>query len=443
MPKKARELTMKAVAAIREDGRHAVGGVPGLQLKVAGDARSWILRVVDNGHRRDLGLGAFPEIGLAEAREKALDHRRALRMASTPRWPYVVAAHATAAASPNSLPGAESPTPSTQAHTFQQCARQYINAQAPGWKSRKHAAQWSSTLEHYAFPVIGRLEVDTISNAQILEVLRPIWQSKTETATRVRGRMESIFEWAIYKGFRSGSNPARWEQNLEHELPSPTKLKKRKERHHPALPYTRLGIFMADLRLRDGVSARALEWGILTAARFQEIAGARRREVNLQLKRWTVPAERMKREIEHVVPLSDEAIALFNSLPPGTDDELIFPAPKGGRLSNAALGAMIDGMHEANIRSGGPGYADPKEGRIATQHGFRSTFRDWASEVRFFEREIVEHAIAHKLKDKAEAAYQRGELLLKRALIMQEWGGFCRTREFIVPDLGAQMRSAA
>ncbi len=443
MPKKAREMTMKAVAAIREDGRHAVGGVPGLHLKVAGEARSWILRVVDSGRRRDLGLGAFPEIGLAEAREKALDHRRALRMTSAPRWPFAVAAHSTLAVSRDSPPGTESPTPRIQAQTFQQCARQYIDAQSPGWKSRKHAAQWSSTLEHYAFPMIGRLEVAGINNAQILEVLRPIWQSKTETATRVRGRMESIFDWAIYKGFRSGSNPARWEQNLEHELPSPTKLKKRKERHHAALPYTRLGVFMADLCLREGVSARALEWGILTAARFQEIAGARRREVDLQLKRWTVPAERMKREIEHVVPLSDEAMALFNSLPPGEDNDLIFAAPKGGRLSNAALGAMIDGMHEANVRKGGPGFTDPKEGRVATQHGFRSTFRDWASEVRFFEREIVEHAIAHKLKDKAEAAYQRGELLLKRAFIMREWGDFCRTREFVVPDLGAQMRSAA
>jgi len=442
MPKKAREMTMKAVAAIREDGRHAVGGVPGLSLRVAGNARSWILRITDQGRRRDLGLGSFPEIGLAEAREKALDYRRALRMTLAPRWPFGAAAQATPHASSTGGP-AVSAIQSIPPRTFEQCAREYINAQAPGWKSLKHVAQWSATLERYAFPVIGRLQVAKIDDTQILAVLRPIWQTKTETATRVRGRMEAIFDWAIHKGFRVDANPARWEHKLEHDLPSPTKLKKRNGRHHAALPYTRLGAFMADLHLHDGISARALEWGILTAARFQEIAGAKRREVNLQLKRWTVPAERMKREIEHVVPLSDEAIALFTNLPPGNDDDLIFPAPRGGRLSDAALGAMIDGMHDANVRKGDSGYMDPKEGRIATQHGFRSTFRDWASEVRFFDREIVEHAIAHKLKDKAEAAYQRGELLMKRALIMREWGVFCRTPEFVAPDLAAHMKSAA
>jgi hypothetical protein len=179
------------------------------------------------------------------------------------------------------------------------------------------------------------------------------------------------------------------------------------------------------------MSARALEWGILNASRFQEIAGARRREVDLLLKRWTIPPERMKREIEHVVPLSDEAISLFKSLPPGNPDDLLFPAPEGGQLSDSALGAMIDGIHESDLARGGTGYMDPKEGRIATQHGFRSTFRDRASEVGYFDREIVEHAIAHKLKDKAEAAYQRGTLLMKRAFIMAKWGAFCSAPVFV------------
>jgi len=307
-----------------------------------------------------------------------------------------------------------------------------IEAQTPGWKSAKHAKQWLATLQKYAFPVIGALDVATITNSHVITILQPIWTTKTETATRVRGRMESILDWAAHKGYRQGGNPAKWEGNLEHELPSPTKLKKRKQRHHPALPYTRLGAFMVDLSLREGMSARALEWGILNASRFQEIAGARLREVDLQLKRWTIPPERMKREIEHVVPLSDEAIALFNNLPSGGPDDLLFQAPEGGQLSDSALGAMIDGIHEADLARGGMGYMDPKEGRIATQHGFRSTFRDWASEIGYFDREIIEHAIAHKLKDKAEAAYQRGTLLMKRALMMEQWGRFCRTAKFSV-----------
>lgn len=188
--------------------------------------------------------------------------------------------------------------------SFEACALVYIEAQAPGWKSAKHAAQWKSTLRRYAFPTIGKLPASQISNDHIVDILRPIWTSKTETATRLRGRIESVLDWAKHKGYRTGENPARWEGNLKHEFPAPTKLKKRKRKHHPALPYTRMGAFMADLRTRDCMSAKALEWGILTSTRYQEIADARRCEVDLQLKRWTIPAERMKLEREHVVPLS-------------------------------------------------------------------------------------------------------------------------------------------
>lgn len=182
---------------------------------------------------------------------------------------------------------------------------------------------------------------------------------------------------------------------------------------------------MTDLRTPRGASIRALEWGILTAARSQEIRGARRSEVNLVLRRWTIPAGRMKLEKEHVVPLSDAAIALYKSLPVVEGCDLLFPAPEGGELSDAAFGLLIDGMHEADIAKGSGGYLDPKQNRIATQHRFRSTFRDWAAEVGFFPREVIEHALAHKLKDEAEAAYQRGDLLLKRAVLMEQWAIFC------------------
>jgi integrase len=451
VPKIAKELHAKVVAALKGNGRHAVGGAVGLHLRIEGKNRWWVLRIKVGNRRRDLGLGRYPEISLADARDLAREKRNAVSA------PTMIRAQPTSdpvftPPQPLPRPIAEAP-PMTAAQssdqgdkaspTFEFCAKKYIAAQEPGWKSRKHGKQWLSTLETYAFPVIGKLHPSAVTSDHILQILRPIWATKTETATRVRGRMESILDWAAHKGYRQGANPARWDGNLRHELPSPTRLKKRKQRHHPALPYIRLGAFMVDLRLREGVSARALEWGILNAARFQEIAGARRCEVDLQLKRWTIPAERMKREIEHVVPLSDEALAVFNSLPPGAPDDLLFPAPEGGLLCDSALGAMIDGIHETDLARGGMGYMDPKEGRIATQHGFRSTFRDWASEIAYFDKEIVEHAIAHKLKDKAEAAYQRGTLLMKRALLMDQWGRFCRTPEFCVGTMNHPTMQAA
>jgi integrase len=412
---------------------------------VEGNARSWILRPTVNGRRPELGLGGFPEVSLADARDKAWGLLRA-RNAIVLSQAHGLSNGVMAPPAPLISPAAAAVllrAPTTVSKKFKDCAATYIEAQEPGWKSPKHAAQWRSTLETYAYPEIGQADVSRIETSHVVNVLKPIWHTKTETATRVRGRIEAVLDWCKHKGYRQGENPARWDGNLEHELPSPAKLKKRKQRHHPALPYTRMGAFMLDLRERKGISARALEWGILNASRYQEIAGAKRKEIDLQLKRWTVPKERMKREIEHVVPLSDDAIALFNGLPPGDPDGLLFPAPEGGQLSDSALGAMIDAIHDADLARGGEGYVDPKEERIATQHGFRSTFRDWAAEIEFFDRDIAEHAIAHKLKDKAEAAYQRGELLMKRAFIMQRWAQFCRAPEFNAPDLTAQMRRAA
>ena len=432
-------MSAQEVAALTEEGRHAVGGiVPGLHLRIEGGCKSWVLRKAVGGKRRDLGLGPYPLVSLSAARKQALHiHVNGPAVVTAKNGTVVIASQTTPS---TAVPREIEKTP---ARSFEWCSRTYIDAQAPGWKSGKHAKQWLSTLQRYAFPVIGALDVATINTPHLVTILQPIWTAKTETATRVRGRIESILDWAAHKGHRQGANPARWEENLQHELPSPSKLKKRKERHHPALPYTRMGAFMVDLRTRHGVSARALEWGILTAARFQEIAGAKRKEVDLQLKRWTIPPERMKREIEHIVPLSDEALALYKTLPHGGPDDLLFPAPRGGQICDAALGAMIDGIHEESRARAEPGYIDPKEDRVATQHGFRSTFRDWAADVGFFEREIVEHAIAHKLKDKAEAAYQRGTMLMKRAYIMQQWGKFCGTPEFIAPEIVTQTCKAA
>lgn len=428
MPKRARELTARTVASLKGNGRYAVGMVVGLYLKIDGGSRSWVLRLKRDGRRKDLGLGSFPEVSLAEARDRAWNRRRDL-----PGFPQasplaLVLSSSVGRAEPHTCDTAShevATEPPKEPRTFKSCAETYIAAQAPGWKSAKHEKQWTSSLTTYAYPVIGALDVSEITLEHMLLILQPIWATKTETATRVRGRIDSILDWCTHRDYRSGKNPASWDGNLEHELPSPTKLKKRSRRHHPALPYLRIGAFMVDLRSRQGVSSRALEWGILTASRSQEIRFARRCEIDIALKRWTIPASRMKLEKEHVVPLSDAAIALYESLPVIKDCELLFPSPEGGPLSDAALSELVVGMHEADVAKGGSGYLDTKQNRVATPHGFRSTFRDWAAEVACVSWEIAEHALAHKLKDAAEAAYQRGELLTKRALLMKQWEQFC------------------
>lgn len=424
MPKRARELSARTVMSLRGDGRYAVGGVAGLYLRIEGQSRSWVLRIQSQRKRQEFGLGGFPEVTLAEARDKAWERRRHRRSATVllragePQT-FIVALPDQSQPMPRDRAPAQGPT------TFRDCARTYIDAQQPGWKSKKHSQQWSSTLTQYAYPVIGDLHPRDVTISHILQILQPIWTTKTETATRVRGRIESILDWAEHRKLRSGKNPAAWTGNLAFELASPTKLKKRKKRHHPALPYLRVGMFMADLRSRQCVSRRALEWGILTTTRSQEIRGARHSEINLQLKRWTIPKERMKLEKDHIVPLSEAAIELYNGLPRLDGCGLLFPAPEGGELSDAALCAVIDDMHDADLRRGGIGYLDPVQNRVATQHGFRSTFRDWAAEVAYFPKEVIEHALAHKLKDEAEAAYQRGTLLVKRAMSMEQWAVFC------------------
>lgn len=422
MPKRAQELTARKVAALKDNGRYAVGGVVGLYLRIKGGSRSWIFRIKANGKRRDLGLGSYPEISLAEAREQAWVKRRAGLTGHQPL-------HQAMQVQGEKVAGREA---AVESKTFAFCAKMYIEAQAPGWKSKKHAKQWSATIASYALPVIGELDVAEIESDHLLKILQPIWSERTETATRLRGRIESILDWAKHKGYRTGENPARWGNNLKHELPSPTKIKMRKKRHHAALPYLRIGAFMVELRRRQGVSIRALEWGILTAARSQEIRGARHSQINKQLRLWTLPPELMKLGKSHVVPLSEAAMALYERLPVTADCDLLFPAPEGGELSDAAFGAIVDGMHEADIKRGGDGYLDPTQNRIATQHGFRSTFRDWAAEVVCFPSDIIEHALAHKLKDEVEAAYQRGTMLRKRAALMEQWAKFCAER---VPQL--------
>jgi integrase len=255
--------------------------------------------------------------------------------------------------------------------------------------------------------MLGEVHVSDIDTALILGVLEPIWHSKTETASRVRGRVESVLDWATVRGYRNGENPARWKGHLDKLLPARAKVQK--VEHHAALPYMEMSAVMRDLQRREGVSARALEFAILTVARSGEVRGAAWNEFDLEAGTWTIPAARMKAKKEHRVPLSSSALAILRELPRIDGNPYVFPAPRGGTLSDMALTAVLRRMGRGDL----------------TQHGFRSTFRDWAGETTAFPREVIEHALAHQLRDKVEAAYQRGDLLRKRANLMEEWSHYC------------------
>ena len=396
---------------------HFVGGVAGLALQVLpSGGRSWVLRYRVGDKRRDLGLGGYPDVPLAQARDAARAARAKVRAGVDPIDEGRAARALLKMSQANAVP-------------FRRAATAYIEAQAPSWASVKSEQQWTNTLTNYAFPHIGDMLVRDIELPHILNVLEPIWRVKTETASRLRGRIESVLDWATTKGYREGLNPARWKGHLENVLPSAAKIKN--EQHHPALAVDDVGAFMAAVRIQAGMGARALEFGILTALRSAEIRGATWGEINLDGAEWCIPGPRMKMKNEHRVPLSDAAIAILKALlPPGFSgeegqkppaDTLVFRAPRGGMLSDATISAVIKRMNEA---TDAPRWIDPKDGRPAVPHGFRSTFRDWASERTNYPRDVAEMALAHTIGDKVEAAYRRGDLFQKRRLMMADWAKF-------------------
>ena len=302
--------------------------------------------------------------------------------------------------------------------TFAKAAEGYIAAHEAGWRNAKHAWQWNSSLELYAFPKIGQLDVGDIGMSHVLEVLEPIWRTKTETASRVRGRIELILAWADKRADRERLNPARWRGHLDTQLPARNKVAKPK--HHAALPVADASTFMSALRKQEGSAARALEFAILTAARSGEVRFATWPEIDFGSRTWTVPAERMKSGREHRVPLSPAAIALLESIPLVDDSEVIFQAPRGGALSDMALVAVCRRMN-ANC----------------VPHGFRSTFRDWCAERTNVAREVAEMALAHSVGNEVEAAYRRGDLFEKRRHLMDEWAAFLQ------PEKRASSRDGA
>ena len=393
MPKVAKELAAIEVKRLTTTGLYAVGGVAGLLLQVSpSGARSWILRATIGGKRRDMGLGGYPDVTLFQAREKAREAKGLISNGIDPiqqRQTY----RSTLMASQAKIV------------TFDECAKRYLASKRHEFRNPKHAAQWESTLQTYVSPVIGKLNIDMVEIAHIVEVLQPIWLTKTETASRTRGRIEKVLGWATVSGYRSGDNPAAWKGCLDNIFPAPGKVAKVK--HHKALPVNEVGHFMAQLKEKEGISARALEFCILTAARSGEVRGAKWSEIDFSSNIWTISAERMKAGKDHRVPLSSDALALLNSIP--KENELIFPAPKSGKsLSDVSMLAVLKRM-EYEI----------------TGHGFRSTFKDWARERTAYADEVSELALAHVNSDATRAAYARSELIERRIKMMQDWADFC------------------
>lgn len=377
-------------------GKYEDGG--GLRLIVASTgSKKWVFRFTIDGKRREMGLGSFPDVGLAEAREKATESRKQSKEGIDP-------------IDTRNVEPAEIPT-------FSSCAARYIRVQRRGWKNAKHARQWVRTLKTYARPVIGNKRVNSISTEDILKILSAIWTTKIETAKRVQGRIEIILDYAAAHKYCDHQNPARWRGHLDKLLPKPSRIKK--PTHHPAMHYDDVPAFMAELQTNGSISALALQFLIFTATRTSEVLQAQWNEVDLEAAVWTIPAERMKARREHRVPLSDAALKVLTSLPRIDDTPYLFPGTRHGQpLSNMALLQLMRGM----------GYGVNGNRGNYVPHGFRSSFRDWSGEVSTFPRDVAEMALAHVITNKVEAAYRRGDLFAKRCKMMQEWAEFVNKR---------------
>ena len=389
-------LSARKVTTERKKGRYADGG--GLYLQVSDQgSKSWLFRFMQDGKARQMGLGAVHTVSLAEAREAALRCRKLLHEGADP-------------IEARNKERVREQIKTASSKTFKECAVAYISSHEAGWRNAKHAAQWSSTLETYAYPEIGGLPVQDVDTTLVMNILDPIWRTKTETASRLRGRIEAVLDWASTRNYRNGENPARWNGHLSNLLPAKSKIKKVK--HHAALPYDEIGAFMIQLAERDSVSARGLEFLILNAARPGEVLGATWAEVDLEKAIWTIPADRMKADKEHRVPLSESVLDVLRKMQDAAVSQFVFPGSQRDKpLSNMAFLQLLKRMGKSDL----------------TAHGFRSTFRDWAAEQTAYPRDVAELALAHSIGDKVEAAYRRGDLFEKRRNLMDAWAGYCST----------------
>jgi integrase len=389
-------LTVKKVEREKRPGRYRDGEIRGLYLQIGPTGgKSWLLRFERDGRERWLGLGPLSVVDLRTARERARAARLLLldgidpidnRKAEKAKW---------AAAKAKLL-------------TFREATEAYFDQHEGKWKNPKHRQQFRNTLRDYAFPVLASMSVAEIDTPAVLRAIEPHWRTKTETASRTRGRIEAVLDWCTVRGYRSGDNPARWKGHLSEVLPARGQVAK--PVHHAALPWREIPSFMAELRTREGVAARALEFTVLCAARTGEVIGAQWPEISFQDKTWLVPAGRMKGGREHRVALSEPAIALLRALPTEPNSSHVFLGPRPGTgLSNMAMTQVLKRMNRGDV----------------TTHGFRSSFRDWCAEQTNYPREVVEMALAHAIGDKVEAAYRRGDLLRKRQQLAEAWSRFC------------------
>jgi len=389
------KLSALKVLELNKPGSYFDGG--GLLLKISPTlTKSWVFRYSISGKERRQGLGPYPDTSLGEAREMAQECRKLKRQGIDP------------IARRNEILRGRKKEAENQI-TFKECATTYIDTHKAGWKNEKHIAQWRNTLKTYAYNIIGDLPVNEIDTQSIHQVLKPIWLEKTETATRVRQRIEKILDWAESLNYRKGKNPAKWQGHLEHSFPKPSKI--RKVQHHPALPYKEMPDFWKWLSMKDSLSAKTLAFTILTAARNGESRQAFLKEIDFKNKCWNVPGERMKAGRDHRVPLSESTIEILRIVEPSKKTQYLFPGAKDGKnISETALRKLL------------------KEYRAGlTVHGFRSTFRDWAAEVTDYPRELAEAALSHVVRDATEAAYQRGDMLEKRAVMMKAWSAYCES----------------
>jgi integrase len=388
------KLTARKVKTAKP-GKYSDGGNLYLIVSETG-ARKWVLRFTWRGRAKEMGLGSAANVPLADAREKAASACRQIAQGLNP---------------------IEERKRDGGIPTFGEMADDVRETLSAGFRNEKHRAQWKSTLETYAAPLRAK-PVDTIATDDVLAILKPIWTTKAETASRIRGRIEKVLDAAKAKGHRDGENPARWRGHLDHLLPRPSKLTRG---HHAAMPYERVAAFVAQLRERQATAALALEFCILTAARSGEVLGARWSEIDMDKKVWTVPATRMKAGREHRVPLSGRALAVVEQLAEAKQGDFVFAGQSRGKpLSNMAMDMVLRRMKVENV----------------TVHGFRSSFRDWAGNVSSFPREVVETALAHVIGDKAEQAYRRSDALEKRRKLMEAWAQYCEPRQANVVRLG-------
>ena len=387
------KLSALKVKGLTAPGRYGDGGGLWLQVRDA-DRRSWLFRYARGGKARQMGLGPAADVTLADARLAAAECRK-----------HLLAGH-----DPIDRRSATRTPPKTI--TFRAVAEMYVAAHETSWRSPQHRWQWSQTLEKHVYPSIGDRPVEAIATGDVMSILEPIWQAIPETASRIRGRIEVVLDYAKARDWRSGENPARWRGHVANMLPKRNKA--RTVQHHAALPWAQVGVFWAKLAKETGAAALALRFTILTAARTGETIGARWSEIDLAAGVWTVPADRMKAGKEHRVPLSTAAVAVLQPLAAlrtsKSPDALVFAGQRPGKpLSNMAMVMLLRRMGHGAL----------------TVHGFRSTFRDWAAEATSFPREVAEAALAHVLADKVEAAYRRGDLFEKRRRLMKDWAEFC------------------